>query len=413
MVSYGLMKDAHLGSYEVESVDGTDPTTDRLRWPGHILNLGTPIVEDYQHQEFNPVGNQSRSPFFVTKKGESFEFEIESLISEPFVNYGTSELWSKVFGTVNGTTGAVTISEPLPTFTFEYGWDDGSGPSFWVLSGCKIATVTLSARPGDLMVMRTKVMGRVFDGDNTAPVVCSGVSMDDLQTQQFIAHGTVTSGPFVVAETITGGTSSATGVVLSVGSNFLEYTITAGAMVSGEVLTGGTSGATATSSGAPIPAHRKPPVHFKDITFTWNQGDGTAFTNTPVVQEFDWTVENNLEELRSDNQQLFPTCLIEGQQRVTWTTKFVYEDIEKLTIFRTEPSNEAGQIKMQFVIDHSFIMSGETVQGFYMDVDAGISNGPVHSVLAEHENNHSQDTTFLQEQYSGMVVGEPTIDMAP
>ncbi len=312
---------------------------------------------------------------------------------------------------MNATTGLVTISEPLPTFTFEYGWDDGSGPSFWVLSGCKIASVSLSARPGDLMVMRTRVMGRVFDGDNTAPVVCSGVSMDDLQTQQFIAHGTVSDGPFTVGEVITGTTSSATGAVLSVGANFLEYTITAGVFVTTETITGSSSGATATSSGAPIPAHRKPPVHFKHITFTWNQGDGTVFTNPPVVREFDWTVENNLEELRSDNQQLFPTCLVEGQQRVTWTAKFVYEDIDKLAIFRAEPSQETGQIKMQFVIDHDFVMSTETVQGFYFDFDAGISNGPTHNTLAEHENNHSQDTTFLEEQYSGMLVGEPTIDM--
>lgn len=67
-----------------------------------------------------------------------------------------------------------------------------------------------------------------------------------------IAIGAVTSGPFVPAETITGGTSAATGrVVGEVSATPINFVVLTGTFQSGEVITGGTSGATATSSGAP------------------------------------------------------------------------------------------------------------------------------------------------------------------
>lgn len=62
-----------------------------------------------------------------------------------------------------------------------------------------------------------------------------------------VRHGSVTGGPFQVAETITGGTSTATGTVSYVGSGWVELTAVSGTFVAGETLTGGTSLATATS----------------------------------------------------------------------------------------------------------------------------------------------------------------------
>jgi hypothetical protein len=70
-----------------------------------------------------------------------------------------------------------------------------------------------------------------------------------------IAIGAVTSGPFLVGETITGGTSSGKGLVLAQAANgaaTIPYLPISGTLQSGEVLTGGTSGATATSSAGPI-----------------------------------------------------------------------------------------------------------------------------------------------------------------
>lgn len=66
-----------------------------------------------------------------------------------------------------------------------------------------------------------------------------------------LAHGAVTGGPFVVGETVTGGTSAATGVVVTVGVGYLQVA-TAGTFGAAEVITGGTSSATATTNAAPV-----------------------------------------------------------------------------------------------------------------------------------------------------------------
>lgn len=57
------------------------------------------------------------------------------------------------------------------------------------------------------------------------------------------------SGTFQVGETVTGGTSSAAGVVRRIeGTSFLLVTVTSGTFTSGETITGGTSSATATAT---------------------------------------------------------------------------------------------------------------------------------------------------------------------
>lgn len=62
-----------------------------------------------------------------------------------------------------------------------------------------------------------------------------------------LSHGTVTNGPFVVGETVTGGTSSATGKVAFVGSGFIEVAGgNRGTFVAGETITATTKTATLT-----------------------------------------------------------------------------------------------------------------------------------------------------------------------
>jgi hypothetical protein len=63
-----------------------------------------------------------------------------------------------------------------------------------------------------------------------------------------IAHGTVTSGPFEVGETVTGGTSSATAVVIEVVGTTLTVGTVSGTFDVGETIQGGTSTATATTT---------------------------------------------------------------------------------------------------------------------------------------------------------------------
>lgn len=63
-----------------------------------------------------------------------------------------------------------------------------------------------------------------------------------------ISHGTVTGGPYDIGETVTGGTSSATGVIAWVGSGYVELISVSGTFAAGETLTGGTSSASATTT---------------------------------------------------------------------------------------------------------------------------------------------------------------------
>lgn len=65
-----------------------------------------------------------------------------------------------------------------------------------------------------------------------------------------LAHGTVTSGPFVVGETVTSDNSSpGSGTIVAVGSAYIDVVITAGLFEDTNTLTGGTSGASAAQSG--------------------------------------------------------------------------------------------------------------------------------------------------------------------
>ena len=64
-----------------------------------------------------------------------------------------------------------------------------------------------------------------------------------------LAHGTVTNGPFVVGETVTGGTSTATGVVVVVGAGYVQVA-TSGTFQNAEVIT--VASKTATLNAAPV-----------------------------------------------------------------------------------------------------------------------------------------------------------------
>jgi len=72
----------------------------------------------------------------------------------------------------------------------------------------------------------------------------------NIQTK-VVTHGTVTGGPFQKGETITGGTSKKTAVVLEVRSSTSLVIGTDTGITTAEVITGGTSSATATTATTP------------------------------------------------------------------------------------------------------------------------------------------------------------------
>lgn len=65
-----------------------------------------------------------------------------------------------------------------------------------------------------------------------------------------LSHGTVTNGPFVVGDTVTGGTSTATGKVTVVGSGFLKVAVASGTFGAAETITSATK--TTTTNAAPV-----------------------------------------------------------------------------------------------------------------------------------------------------------------
>lgn len=325
-MAYGLMKDSTLVAYEIESTDGTDPANTRILWPGIVLNAGT-FGQDYMHEMYRPMGNAKRTPHITQTKGQHYEVEIQSLVSETFT---ANDLVSLIFGTVNGTTGAVTLADPLRTFTLEYGWDDGAGPFYYLLSGCKITSISFAFRPEDLIMMTVKIIGRVFTA-GTAEVTCVTTSLS--------------------------GLSQTT----------------------------------------------KPGAHWKDVTWSWENGSGSVFTNPPKITEFDLTIENNLSEIRSDNQAYYPSDLAEGNLDITWAVKMVREGNEIYNIFRSDPATTAGQIRVKVVINQT--------SGFYMSFDMGVDNATPYCVIAERELPQGQDETVLFESYAGTLIGDPVVDM--
>ena len=84
--------------------------------------------------------------------------------------------------------------------------------------------------------------------------------------ERVIEHGAVTSGPFVIGDTLTGGTSGATANVVGVGAGFLQIdTIIGGPFAKDEVITG-SGGATATvTSAGELNQRRFAYIQFKDF----------------------------------------------------------------------------------------------------------------------------------------------------
>jgi hypothetical protein len=104
----------------------------------------------------------------------------------------------------------------------------GSGAVFWTELGLDVSIDSVSrAFGGELLTITVK-----------APPT-------------LLAHGAVVGGPFIVGETVTGGTSGATGEVVSVGAARLFLKDVAGVFEDGETATGATSTASTTLSAPP------------------------------------------------------------------------------------------------------------------------------------------------------------------
>lgn len=88
-----------------------------------------------------------------------------------------------------------------------------------------------------------------------------------------IAHGSITGGPYSEFETVTGGTSGATGKFIKETTGTMTLGNVDGTFQSGEVLTGGTSGATCTASAGMVVAR----------TTTKNFEQGSSYNYSVIV----------------------------------------------------------------------------------------------------------------------------------
>lgn len=134
----------------------------------------------------------------------------------------------------------------------------------------KLGKLTGKRAAGFDFGMKLRGSGLVTAQPKFAPLIrACGFEVNALKQ---ITIGAVTSGPFEHGETITGGTSGATGRVVietADGTTILYFVSLSGSFQDAETITGGTSGASATSAAAPTDAgHEIKPVsnNFASLT---------------------------------------------------------------------------------------------------------------------------------------------------
>lgn len=135
----------------------------------------------------------------------------------------------------------------------------------------------------------TQVLG-VADAVNATAYLGNRTALDYRSVGSYlITTGTVTSGPFVAGETVTGGTSSATGTVVKVQSTvgdeqlWVVLTSIGTPFEDAEVITGGTSSASATADAAPVWAAGV--ILVQDSTDTTTYSDVTDYTVDTTLKD--------------------------------------------------------------------------------------------------------------------------------
>ena len=118
------------------------------------------------------------------------------------------------------------------------------------------ATAVISGDGTNEGLFVREVIGTFVEGEEVEDDTGTRSTLDHV-----LQHGTVTTGPFQIGETVTGGTSGAGGVITHLGlggagEQLVKVdTVAGGPFVNGEVITGGTSDASATLSSAPAGVH--------------------------------------------------------------------------------------------------------------------------------------------------------------
>lgn len=142
----------------------------------------------------------------------------------------------------------------------------------------------------------------------------SGVTLSVKAYSLVITYTSLSGGPFTVGETVTGGTSSATGVVVYDAASDTELLVAnvSGTFQDAETITGGTSGTTATTSGAPANAWLTSYVTFARPKNSISVSDSRG---TQTITDFD-TAENDFFDTITDGRT----------GSISWTSNHVTDD---------------------------------------------------------------------------------------
>jgi hypothetical protein len=157
----------HVG-YEEEVTPGTDPAQGLTAWPGNVM--GYPQVqENRESEQFYPGGSFKRDVHQVSRQKDSYTVTVRSKVSTPFSAVTDQSFFGYALGTVNATTGVVTMTglEENRSFTMEWGMNTPTNPTFNLLEGCKVNKVTWTMEPGRTLFVETEIWALHYTRSDT------------------------------------------------------------------------------------------------------------------------------------------------------------------------------------------------------------------------------------------------------
>lgn len=146
----------------------------------------------------------------------------------------------------NGAAGVVQITTNTD-YLCSIGASSGALTTLTVTDTATI-DLTLTAIPGGYNLQADSILQDSFVGIKY--MTATNTSFCKRTNQYYLLQYTALVGSFTIGETITGGTSGATGVILTNAFGIITYNTAVGVFVAGEVITGVTSAATATLTSA-------------------------------------------------------------------------------------------------------------------------------------------------------------------
>ncbi len=172
-----------------------------------------------------------------------------------------------------------------------------------ITGGTSLATAVIVSKTATVFTLRA--ISGTFQNNEQVTGGTSGKTAD--------ANGTVTYFQYSVGETITGGTSNATGVITSITATRLGLDSISGTFQNAEILTGGTSAATSSADGT---------VLFNNTgTFYKIKADGAANAVIDEIEFADGTTIDTITLLKGDelNGNMVSVTITSGKV-IAWSS---------------------------------------------------------------------------------------------